>query len=148
MSTHKHFDKICCVVIGFMLILTVFFMTVEAFGVSEEATVSSSVDFALCSFVGLITTSPSTIPTNTLETGPFQGISEIESARDAPIRPVTSGLQSGSTERTRRLSVTSFLKSLGKRGRIGLSITRLVRIAFSEGLPSLFIKEPGILPTA
>ena len=39
MSTHKHFDKICCVVIGFMLILTVFFMTVEAFGVSEEATV-------------------------------------------------------------------------------------------------------------
>ena len=39
MSTHKHFDKICCVVIGFMLILTVFFMNVEAFGVSEEATV-------------------------------------------------------------------------------------------------------------
>ena len=39
MSTHKHFDKICCVVIGFTLILTVFFMNVEAFGVSEEATV-------------------------------------------------------------------------------------------------------------
>lgn len=39
MSTHKHFDKICCVVIGFMLILTVFFMNVEAFGVSKEATV-------------------------------------------------------------------------------------------------------------
>ena len=39
MSTHKHFDKICCVVIGFTLLLTVFLMNVEAFEVPEEANV-------------------------------------------------------------------------------------------------------------
>ena len=113
-----------------------------------DATVSSRSLFSLCSAVGLMTISPSTSPTNTLETGPFHGISEIESAMDAPIRPVTSGEQSGSTESTRRSRVTSFLRSFGKSGRIGLSITREVSIAFSEGLPSLFKKLPGIFPTA
>lgn len=39
MSTHKHFDKICCVVIVLTLILTMLFMNAEAFGVHKESIV-------------------------------------------------------------------------------------------------------------
>ena len=39
MSTHKHFDKICCVVIVLTLILTALFMNAEAFGVYKESNV-------------------------------------------------------------------------------------------------------------
>ena len=39
MSTHKHFDKICCVVLVFTLILTVLFMNAESFGVQKASTV-------------------------------------------------------------------------------------------------------------
>lgn len=39
MSTHKHFDKICCVVLAFTLILTVLFMNAEHFGVQKASTV-------------------------------------------------------------------------------------------------------------
>lgn len=39
MSTHKHFDKICCVVLAFTLILTVIFMNAEHFGVQKASTV-------------------------------------------------------------------------------------------------------------
>ena len=39
MSTHKHFDKICCVVIVLALILTALFMNAEAFGVPKESNV-------------------------------------------------------------------------------------------------------------
>ena len=39
MSTHRHFDKICCVVIVLTLILTAFFMNAEAFGVHKESNV-------------------------------------------------------------------------------------------------------------
>ena len=81
-------------------------------------------------------------------TGPFHGISEIESAIDVAIIPVISGELSGSTERTVITTETSFLISFGKRGLIGLSTHLEARIALSEALPSLFVKEPGILPTA
>ena len=37
MSTHKHFDKICCVVLVLTLILTILFMNAEAFGVQKES---------------------------------------------------------------------------------------------------------------
>lgn len=37
MSTHKHFDKICCVVIVLTLILTALFMNAEALGVHKES---------------------------------------------------------------------------------------------------------------
>ena len=40
MSTHKHFDKICCVVIVLTLILTVLFINAEAFGIHKEAHVT------------------------------------------------------------------------------------------------------------
>lgn len=39
MSTHKHIDKICCVVIVLTLILTILFMNAEAFGVHKESRV-------------------------------------------------------------------------------------------------------------
>ena len=39
MSTHKHFDKICCVVLAFTLILTVLFMNAESFGVQKASKV-------------------------------------------------------------------------------------------------------------
>lgn len=39
MSTHKHFDKICCVVLALTLILTVLFMNAENFGVQKASTV-------------------------------------------------------------------------------------------------------------
>lgn len=37
MSTHKHIDKICCVVLAFTLILTALFMCAEALGVEASA---------------------------------------------------------------------------------------------------------------
>lgn len=39
MSTHKHFDKICCVVLAVTLLLTVLFMNAESFGVQKASTV-------------------------------------------------------------------------------------------------------------
>ena len=74
-------------------------------------------------------------------------MSEIERAQEVPIMAVISGEQSGSTDMTVQTTETSFLISLGKRGRMGRSITREVRIALSLGRPSLLRKEPGILPT-
>ena len=59
-----------------------------------------------------------------------------------------SGELSMSTDITVHTMHTSFLMSLGNRGRMGRSITREARMAFSEGLPSLLRKEPGIFPTA
>ena len=114
---------------------------------SVEATVTAILDFSRCSAVGLMTYSPSTIPTETALMGPFHGISEIERAIEVPIMAVISGEQSGSTLMTVATMETSLRISLGKSGRMGLSITREARIAFSLGLPSRFMKEPGILPT-
>ena len=111
------------------------------------ATVTSISLFSLCSTVGLITYSPSTRPSQTPPIGPFQGTSEIEIAIEVPIIAATSGGLSCSTESTVATTDTSFLKSDGKSGLIGLSITRLVRIAFSDGLPSRLMYPPGILPT-
>ncbi len=39
MSTHKHFDKICCIAIALCLVLTVIMMNAEAFGITVKATV-------------------------------------------------------------------------------------------------------------
>lgn len=39
MSTHKHFDKICCVILAVTLLLTVLFMNAESFGVQKASTV-------------------------------------------------------------------------------------------------------------
>ncbi len=39
MSTHKHFDKICCVVLVFTLLLTVLFVNAESFGITKASSV-------------------------------------------------------------------------------------------------------------
>lgn len=39
MSTHKHFDKICCVVLAVSLLLTVLFMNAESFGIPKASAV-------------------------------------------------------------------------------------------------------------
>ena len=40
------------------------------------------------------------------------------------------------------------MKPSGNSGRIGRSIIRMVRISFSLGAPSRFLKPPGYLPAA
>lgn len=39
MSTHKHVDKICCVIMAIALVITVIFMNSESFGIQKEDTV-------------------------------------------------------------------------------------------------------------
>lgn len=39
MSTHKHFDKICCVVLVFTILITVVFFKAESFGIQKAETV-------------------------------------------------------------------------------------------------------------
>ena len=95
-----------------------------------------------------MTTSPFTSPMNAPPIGPFHGMSEMERAMDAPIIAVISGEQSSSTDITVSVRATSLRRSFGKSGRMGLSITLLVSIAFSEGLPSRRRNPPGIFPTA
>jgi len=74
-------------------------------------------------------------------------MSEMEMAIEVPIMAVISGAQSGSTDMTVQTTDTSLRISLGKRGRMGRSMTREVRMAFSLGRLSRRWKEPGILPT-
>ena len=102
------------------------------------ATVNVNLLFSLCSAVGFIIISPSTYPTFTAAVGPPNGISEIESAQDAPIILQTSGELSCSTDKTVATTHTSFLKSFGNNGLNGLSIALDVKIALSAGFPSLF----------
>ena len=111
------------------------------------ATVKVKSLWALCSTVGFIIISSFTKPTFTAAVGPPNGISEIESAADAPIIAATSGELSCSTDKTVHTTTTSFLKSFGNKGLKGLSIALDVNIALSDGFPSLFVYEPGIFPT-
>ena len=80
--------------------------------------------------------------------GPLNGTSEIETAAEAPIMAVISGLQSRSTLSTSQAMTTSLRRSVGKRGRIGRSIRREARTALRLGLPSRRMKLPGMRPTA
>ena len=114
---------------------------------SVEATVTAIWETFRWAEVGLMTNSPSTRPTETPEMGPSQGTSEMDRAMEVPIRAAISGELSCSTDMTVHTMDTSLRISLGNRGRIGRSIIRQVRVAFSLGRPSLFKKEPGILPT-
>ena len=115
---------------------------------SVPATVNVNLLFSLCANVGFITIWSSTYPTATAAVGPPNGMSDIESAADAPIIAHTSGLLSGSTDNTVATTHVSFLKSFGNNGLKGLSIALDVNIALSAGFPSLFVNPPGILPTA
>ena len=78
----------------------------------------------------------------------MKGILEIDNAIDAALIARISGKLSCSTDTTVQTTWTSFLYPFGNNGLNGLSTALPKRIAFSEGLPSLFINPPGILPTA
>ena len=115
---------------------------------SVPATVRCNLDFLFCSSVGFTTISLSTYPTCTAAVGPPHGISDIDNAADVPIFAQTSGLLSKSTDNTVFTTHTSFLKSCGNNGLIGLSIALDTSTALSAGFPSLLLKLPGILPAA
>ena len=115
---------------------------------SVPHTVRLMSDTCLCSNVGLIMSSPSTIPTTTPAVGPSHGMSEIAIAADVPSSAATSGWQSTSTDHAVAVTTTSFLYPFGKSGLSGLSISLETRVALSLGRPSLLMYPPGILPTA
>ena len=84
----------------------------------------------------------------TAPTGPWNGMSEITNAVDAPLMLRIVGSFSWSTESTVEMTCTSSLNPSGKSGRSGRSVSREARIACSLGLPSRRMKAPGILPAA
>src|SRR5204863_109809 len=84
----------------------------------------------------------------TAPTGPRNGSGEIISAAEAPLMHRMSCGVTMSAERVVQITCTSFLNPFGQSGRIGRSIIRAVRIAFSVGRPSRLKKPPGILPAA
>ncbi len=83
----------------------------------------------------------------------------VSRAIDRPIRPlfpkdfrndvvVTATVLSVEMDKTVAVTTTSFLKSFGKSGLIGLSIALDTSIALSAAFPSLLVNPPGIFPTA
>ena len=84
----------------------------------------------------------------TAPTGPWNGMSEIVSAVEAPLMLRMVGSLSWSTESTVEMTCTSSRKPSGKSGRSGRSVSREARIAVSLGLPSRRMNAPGILPAA
>ena len=103
---------------------------------------------SICAKVGFTTNSPSTYAIRVAPMGPSKGMSEIESAADAPMTASTSRVFSRSTERGVMITCTSFLKPLGNSGRTGRSVSRSTRMASVLGRPSRRKKLPGILPLA
>ena len=114
---------------------------------AEPATVKFRSETLRWAVMGFSTISPSTKPTLMAAMGPAKGMSEMLMAMEAAIKPAISGELSTSLARTVTTTETSLRMSLGNSGRMGRSIIREVRIAFSVGRPSRFRKEPGILPT-
>ena len=108
---------------------------------------SASVLFSFSASVGLMTYSPSTIPTTTLPVGPAKGMSEMDSAMEEPSIASGSGAISGSTESAVATTLTSLNSPFGNSGRSGRSMRRAVRMPLSLALPSRLLKLPGILPT-
>ena len=97
--------------------------------------------------VGFKTKFPSINPTWTAPTGVVNGMLDRHNAIDAALIARISGKLSCSTETTVQTTWTSFLYPFGNNGLRGLSTALPKRIAFSEGLPSLLMNPPGILPT-
>ena len=73
---------------------------------------------------------------------------DIASAAEDAIIDKISASFSLSYEITVGKSWTSFLKSSGNKGLIGLSINREIRVSLSVGLASLLKYPPGIFPAA
>ena len=95
-----------------------------------------------------MTYSPSISPTRTPAIVAWNGISENASAADAPVIASTSESFSESADSTSATTCVSCRQPGVKSGRIGRSMSRLVRTSFSVGLPSRLKNPPGIRPDA
>ena len=80
--------------------------------------------------------------------GPSKGMPERLNAADAPLMAMTSCGFTRSAASTVPTTWTSLRKPSGKHGRNGRSMSRQVRIAWSEALPSRRKNEPGMRPAA
>ncbi len=75
-------------------------------------------------------------PMRTQASGPSNGTPPSVMAREAPMTQITSTGFFWSATREVATTWTSLRKPSGKDGRIGRSIMRAVRVAFSDGRPS------------
>ena len=80
--------------------------------------------------------------------GPSKGMPEIISAAEAALMARTSCGFTWSAPTMVPTTWTSLRKPSGKDGRSGRSMSRQVRMAWSELLPSRRKNEPGIFPAA
>ena len=80
--------------------------------------------------------------------GPSKGMPEIISAAEAALMARTSCGLTWSAPTMVPTMCTSLRKPSGNEGRSGRSMSRQVRMAWSELLPSRRKNEPGILPAA
>ena len=112
------------------------------------ATTRSSLLCLRCGKVGLTMNWPSTRPTRTAATVFSTGISDSASAAPAPVSASTSESFSVSADSTNAITCVSYAQPDGNSGRIGRSMTRLVRVSFSVALPSRLKKPPGMRPDA
>ena len=72
----------------------------------------------------------------------------IDSAADAPVKAKTSESFSVSAEIRKAMTCVSRAQPSGNKGRIGLSIKRLVKTSFSVGFDSRLKNPPGMRPEA
>ena len=112
------------------------------------AITKSNSDFSNSSVDGLSTNSSSINPTLTAASKLSKGTSEIFNAAADPIIAKTSVGKLPSYDKTLQKTLTSYKKSSGNKGLIGLSINLEINVSLSEGLPSLFINPPGNFPAA
>ena len=94
-------------------------------------------EFSNSFLVGFKTHLPSIKPTLDAPTGPLKGNPEIDRAAEHAIIDNISASFSLSYESTVGKTCTSFLKSSGNKGLIGLSINLDIRVSASVGLASL-----------
>ena len=80
--------------------------------------------------------------------GPSKGMPESMRAADAALMASTSWGFTWSAPKMVPTTWTSLRKPFGNDGRRGRSMSRQVRMAWSEDLPSRRKNDPGILPAA
>ena len=80
--------------------------------------------------------------------GPSKGMPESMRAAEAALMASTSCGLTWSAPKMVPTTWTSLRKPLGNDGRSGRSISRQVKMAWSDALPSRRKNEPGILPAA
>ena len=115
---------------------------------SVEATIRSRSPAFSSAAVGRTTSLPSIRPSRIEPIGPMNGRRARRTVAEAPIIDRTSASLIRSAEIGPAWIWTSSRNESGKRGRIGRSISRDVRISFVVGRPSRLMNPPGNLPAA